>query len=98
MSLNVSKIAIASAGGVGLLWIICSGFVMLMPGFMMNMTSHMVHSDLSQLSWTLSWAGVCMGLLGWSIVAGATGGIVAAVYNWLPSEQTEVEAKKVEEG
>ncbi len=83
MSLNVSKIAIASAVGVGLLWIICSGFVMLLPGFMLQMTAHMIHGDLSQLSWTLSWAGVFMGLLAWAFVAAVTGGIIAAVYNWL---------------
>jgi hypothetical protein len=32
MSLNVGKIAIASAVGAGLLWILCSVFVMLLPG------------------------------------------------------------------
>ncbi len=83
MSLDVGKIAIASAIGVGLLWIICSGVVMLMPDFMLKMTAHMIHGDLSQMRWTLSWAGVVLGLLGWAFVAAVTGGIIAAVYNWL---------------
>jgi hypothetical protein len=83
MSLNVGKIAIASAVGAGLLWILCSVFVMLLPGFMMQMTAHMIHGDLSQMNWTLSWAGVFLGLLGWAFFASVTGGIIAAVYNWL---------------
>ncbi len=83
MKLSVMKITGASAISFAILWIICSAMVMLMPDFMKQITAHMVHIDVADISWSLSWAGVLLGLAAWIIVAGVTAGFIAVAYNWL---------------
>ncbi len=71
----------ASASAVAVLWIICSVFVMGIPGSMMDMSGYMVHADLSEMNWEMTAVGFLYGLIIWSIMAGLTGWLIGIFYN-----------------
>ncbi|WP_417345526.1 DUF5676 family membrane protein [Ferrimonas sp.] len=81
MTLNATKFGLASATAFAIFWIICSLLVWLLPSMMMDMTGHMTHGDWSQMGWRLSIGGVFIGLIGWSVVAGICGWLLATIYN-----------------
>lgn len=81
--INTSKLAIASALCAGLLWVICSVLVVLFPNYMLQMTTHMIHVDITQMRWTLTWPGFLLGLFSWVIFAGVAGALLAVIYNRL---------------
>jgi hypothetical protein len=83
MKLDATKFGLAWAITFGVFWIICSVLVWMMPSMMMGMSGHMVHGDLSTMHWQLSLAGVLLGLVAWSLLAGITGWLAAVVYNRL---------------
>ena len=76
------KFAMASGLCAGLLWVVCSVLVAPFPQYML-LTTHMVHVDITQMSWTLTWSGFLVGLLGWMILAGAAAALLAVIYNRL---------------
>ena len=86
MMLKPTALGAASAISFAILWIICSAAVAVLPGFMMTMSGHMMHGDFSQMGWTLTWAGVFLGLVAWAAVAFVSGWLIAAVYNRLLGE------------
>lgn len=77
------KFAAACAVTAALLWVVCSVFVVAMPQTMMQMTAHMVHMDLPQSGWAMSWSGFLLGLLSWSALSGIAGSVLAFFYNRL---------------
>jgi hypothetical protein len=79
--INRNKLAVASGLCAGLLWGICSVFVALFPHYMLLMTTHMIHVDITQMGWTLTWSGFLVGLVGWMILAGVAGALLAVIYN-----------------
>ena len=81
--INSNKLIMASTLSAGLLWVICSVLVALLPQYMLQMTAHMIHVDLVGISWTLTWSGFFVGLLGWVILAGITAALLAVIYNRL---------------
>lgn len=83
MKLYPAKLGVAAAVTAGLLWVVCSLLVLALPGGMINMSGHMVHADLSQMSWTLTFVGFLLGLVIWSVVAYITGWLIGMVYNML---------------
>ena len=83
MTSNPVKLGIASAIAFAILWIICSAIVYVSPGPMMEVSGHMIHADLSTLSWKLTWPGFIMGLIGWMVVAGVTSWLIALIYKLL---------------
>tara|TARA_R110002096_G_scaffold327314_1_gene521384 strand:- start:7820 stop:8101 length:282 start_codon:yes stop_codon:yes gene_type:complete len=89
MKLDAVKFGIASALAFAVLWIICSIFVWIGPGMMMEMSGHMVHGDLSQMQWQISFSGVIIGLIIWSVMAGITGGLIVAFYNRLTTSKND---------
>ena len=62
-------------------WVFCSVFVALLPGPAMAITGQMIHADLSEWSWSLTWVGFWFGLASWTICAGVTAWILAWTYN-----------------
>ncbi len=82
------KLGMASALCAGLLWFLCSVLVALFPHSMLQMTAHMIHVDLVDIDWTLTWFGFLVGLLGWTILAGVTGTLLAGFYNYLVGRDT----------
>jgi hypothetical protein len=81
MKLNAMKFGLASSISASILWLICSVLVMIMPGMMMSMSGDMVHMELNDMSWQLSVFGVAVGMVGWFVMAGAMGWMLAAIYN-----------------
>ena len=83
MKINPVPFALASAVTAAVLWIVCSLAVYVLPGQMMSMSGEMVHANLSGMHWNLTLGGVLLGLVGWALMAGIFGWIMALVYNSL---------------
>lgn len=83
------KFSAACAGTAALLWVICSALVVAMPLTMMQMTAHMIHMELPQMSWTMSWSGFLFGLLIWSVLSGVTGILLSVIYNRLVGDESK---------
>lgn len=81
MSLNNNALAMASAVTVAILWMVCSALVALLPGPAMVMTGHLLHIDLSGFEWSISIYGFVTALVCWAAIGGATGWLVATLYN-----------------
>lgn len=81
MKINALKFGLATAIIFAAAWVICSLFVFSMPAGMMQMSGHMVHADLGQMSWRLNWIGFIYGLVAWSVIAGTIAWAIAALYN-----------------
>ena len=81
MKLEPKALALSSAATFAILWVICSLLVVLLPGTMMNMSGHMMHAEMSQMSWSMNFTGFVAGLVIWSLLAGVTGWLVAVLYN-----------------
>jgi hypothetical protein len=81
MKLNTEKFGLAWAITFSMFWLVCSLFTWLMPSTMSLMSGHMFHVDMSAINWHISLSGVVAGFLAWSILAFATGWLVAFFYN-----------------
>ena len=81
MNLNANKLALSTAITFGLLWVICSALVALIPGATLRMTGYMVHAELAAFQWSLSFANFIGGLVLWSVLSGLVVWLVARIYN-----------------
>lgn len=81
MTLNEKALGLASASAAAVLWVICSVFVVGMPGGMMDMSGYMVHANFSEMSWEMTTTGFLYGLVIWSVLAGITGLLIGYFYN-----------------
>ena len=86
MKLSAKALSLASAITVAIFWLICSILVAISPGSMMQMTGQMVHMDVAEMSWTLTWAGFLIGWVVWSVLAGVFGWLLALIYTRLATE------------
>jgi hypothetical protein len=50
---------------------------------MLGMSGHMVHGDFTNMGWHMTPFGFLIGLVSWSIIAGAVVALVAYIYNRL---------------
>ena len=55
----------------------------LFPGPTGILMGHMLHGNLEDFSWTLTWGGFFMGLVSWVLTAAAAGWLVGWFYNRL---------------
>ena len=83
MNLDEKKLALSLAGTTAVLWIICTALVALIPGPMGTLAGHMLHVNLENFGWTLTWAGFFIGLVTWVLWAAAAGWLVGWSYNRL---------------
>ena len=83
MTLNALKFGMASAITAAILWLACSLLVMLIPAMMLSVSGEMVHMRLNEMGWHLTFTGVVVGLVAWSVSAGIAGWLLAAIYNRL---------------
>ena len=86
MKMNPLSFGIASAITATVLWIICSFIVYVLPRSVMDISGHMMHTDLSEITWVLSIYGVLIGLVAWALFAGVFGWLLAFTYNLLDRE------------
>ncbi len=85
MKLDAIKLGLATAIIAGVAWVICTLFVIMIPGGMMQMSGDMVHTNLSGMGWSMHWAGFFVGLVAWSLFSGLFVWAIAATYNRLLS-------------
>ena len=83
MKLDANKLGLATAIIFGVTWTICSLFVIIAPGGMMQMSGHMVHSNFADMGWSLHWTGFLVGLVAWSFFSGLLVWAITATYNRL---------------
>ena len=83
MKIDPLNFALAGAVTAAVLWIICSLFVWLMPGGMMNVTTNMMHMEMARGGWAISLVGAVWGLIGWSLFVGIFAWLLATIYNLL---------------
>lgn len=83
MKLNVNRISISAALGMGIVWIICSVLVLLGPSQMMLMSGSMFHSDFNGHGFNMAFGGLFIGLILWSLLAGVIAWFTATIYNLL---------------
>ena len=83
MKIHAIQFGIALALTFAIIWVVCSLLVWLLPAISLEITGHMVHANLAPMGWHLSLSGVLIGLVGWSLVAGITGFLLAYIYNCL---------------
>ena len=83
MKINALNLGLAGAITAAVSWMICSMFVWMAPGGMMNVTTNMMHTDMARSGWTISPSGVAMGLVGWSLFVGIFAWFMATIYNLL---------------
>ncbi len=89
MKIQPGQFALALAISAALLWVICSALVWLSPGMMMSMTENMLHADLANVTWQMTFSGMLIGLVVWTGIAAVTGGLVAGIYNQLASRSAK---------
>ena len=83
MNINANKFAVSSAIAFALLWVLCSIAVIALPHQAMSIMGSMVHSDMGPLQWNMQVGGFIIGLVVWSLAAGVTAWLIAAIYNKL---------------
>lgn len=81
MSLDAKILAMSFGSTTVVLWMVCSVLVVLMPGPTMSMAAHMLHGDMAEFSWTLTWTGFFIGLVSWTVCAAAAGWLIGWFYN-----------------
>ena len=89
MRIETGKFAAAVGISAALLWIACSVIVWISPAMMMAMTGHMLHADLSGMSWELTLGGVLAGAASWTGLSAVLGGLIAGIYNRLVVRRAE---------
>lgn len=83
MKINSIKFGISSAISASILWIICSVLVIFLPSMMLSMSGDMVHMQLNNMGWHLTFIGAVKGLIAWFAMTGLAGWILAGIYNRL---------------
>lgn len=86
MKIHAIKFGMASAISASALWIICSVLVMFLPSMMLSISGDMLHMQLNNMGWHLSFIGAVKGLVAWFVLAGLAGWMLAAIYNRLQSK------------
>lgn len=83
MTLDTKRLALATAIVTAILWLLCSAAVSLAPAPTMAITGYMVHADLSEFSWAVSWGAVLVGLVAWTVSTAVAAWLLAWTYNRL---------------
>lgn len=86
MKIQAMKFGMASALSASVLWVICSLLVMLMPSMMLSIPGNMLHIQLGDMGWHLTFIGAVKGLLAWFVMAGFAGWMLATIYNRLAQQ------------
>jgi hypothetical protein len=81
MKLDTFSVAISLAGATAVLWTVCSALVVALPVSMMWIMGHMLHAQMQELAWTMSWTGYFVGLLSWVFSAAVLGWLIAWFHN-----------------
>jgi len=83
MMFDAKRLALAAATVTAFLWLVCSAAVSLAPEAAMTIALQMMHAQQSEFTWHLSWSGVLIGLVAWTISAAVAAWLLAWTYNRL---------------
>ena len=83
MKLDTRAFAIAAALIAAALFLICVFFVAVAPEATTRFAGHLIHSDLSGITRSLTWGNFLGGLVCWTLGTGLVAAAVAGVYNRL---------------
>jgi hypothetical protein len=83
MKLDTRAFAIAAAIIAAALFLICAFFVAVAPEQTTNFAGHLIHSDLSGITRSLTWGNFFGGLACWTLGTGLVAAALAGVYNRL---------------
>ncbi len=82
MKLDPVRLSLAAATAFGIVWTICTAFVVALPAIATVAAGGMMHF-MGPPEMLVTSTGFLIGLVGWSIAAGVTSGLLALVYNAL---------------
>jgi hypothetical protein len=83
MKLDTRAFAIAAAIIAATLFLICAFFVAVAPEATTRFAGHLIHSDLSGITRSLTWGNFLGGLVCWTLGTGLVAAALARVYNRL---------------
>ena len=83
MTLDAKCFSMAAAIVSAFLWLVCSATVSIAPGPAMTIALQMMHAQRSEFTWHLSWGGVLIGLVAWTMSAAVAAWLLAWTYNRL---------------
>ena len=83
MTFDPTRLALAAAIVTASLWLVCSAAVSVAPGPSMTVALQMMHAQPGEFTWHLSWRGVLIGLVAWTIWAAVAAWLLAWTYNRL---------------
>ena len=92
MKLEPLRLGVATAVAVGIVWVICSVFVIGTPGMAMYAAGGMMHGEANAMVMQVTPIGFVVGLAGWSLGAGLTAWLVAALYNAFGAREPKTQA------
>lgn len=81
LKLDEVKLGVATTLATGVFWVVCSILVLLMPTGMMSSSGWMMHMDMAEFGWRMTWGGFFFGGILWSLLAGLFVWLIAAIYN-----------------
>jgi hypothetical protein len=81
MQISATKLGLATAFSLAILWTICSLMVYVMPSQMMYISAQMVHVNPADFAWDLNLLGFFVGLVSWSVVGCITVWLSISIYN-----------------
>lgn len=87
MKLHTIKFTIAAMLATAIIWSVCSLLVYSLPQLTMMYSGDMMHMNTQEMMWSLTPSGFMRGLVIWSVCAGVSAWIFAAIYNSLLSGQ-----------
>lgn len=90
MKIDSIRLGVATAIGLAVIWILCIIFVWLLPATTMSIFADMMHGKASDMgmSWHLTFSGIFVGMLAWSICGGFTAWLIATIYNKLSYKES----------
>ncbi len=91
MTFRTAQLIQATAIVSAVFYVLCYGFVMIAPHLAWEMTGHMLHTDLSGMTWSTSLSGAFMGLVCLVGLMCLLAGAFASTYNELIRTKASLE-------
>ena len=82
MKLDPVRLSLATATAFGIVWATCTAFVVALPAISNVAAGGMTHF-MGPPHMLVTATGFFIGLVGWSVAAGVTSGLLAVIYNAL---------------
>jgi hypothetical protein len=83
MQTYATKLGLATAFSLAIIWTVCSLMVYVMPTQMMYISAQMVHVNPADFTWDLSILGFLVGLVSWSVLGCITVWLSVSIYNYV---------------